>query len=63
MVMKRYPVSLKDWRAELKGGMQDNLATLLTVFRDVLVGVQMLHGQNVTHYDIKADNILLDEKR
>lgn len=62
IVMKKYPISLKEWRLELKGGMQDNLPTLLTIYRHVLQGIQMLHSQNVTHYDIKADNILLDEK-
>jgi len=34
----------------------------LTIYRDVLKSIQFLHNNNVTHYDIKADNILLDSK-
>lgn len=62
IVMKRYPASLKEWRLKQKGNWQDNLATYLSLYRDVLKGVQLLHSHNVTHYDIKADNILLDVK-
>lgn len=36
IVMKRYPISLKEWRAQQKGGLNDNLATYLSIYRDVL---------------------------
>jgi serine/threonine protein kinase len=58
--MKMYPVSLKDWRINQRGTWQDNLPVYLTIYKDVLKAVQLLHQNNVTHYDIKADNILLD---
>ena len=35
------------------------MPALLRVFKDVLDIVLLLHGQSVTHYDLKADNLLL----
>lgn len=42
--------------------MQKNpsLSTLLGIFKEILKVVKLLHHNSVTHYDIKADNILLD---
>ncbi|CAD8058754.1 unnamed protein product [Paramecium primaurelia] len=60
IVMKKYPLSLKEWRQQQKGFFQDNLGVYLSLYKEVLQAVQMLHNHNVTHYDIKADNILLD---
>lgn len=37
-----------------------HLSTILTIYYDVLKIVKTLHEQRVTHYDIKADNILLE---
>lgn len=62
LVMKKYPTSLKDWRLLQKRPWQENLPLYLTIYRDALKAVQFLHNNNVTHYDIKADNILLDYK-
>lgn len=61
IVMKKYQKSLKQWRAEQKGDWQTNLSVYLTIFRDVLKAVQLIHSHNVTHYDIKADNILIEK--
>lgn len=36
IIMKRYPSSLKQWRVKEKGTWQDNLATYLTLYKDVL---------------------------
>ncbi|KRW99809.1 Protein kinase-like domain [Pseudocohnilembus persalinus] len=62
IVMKKYQQSLKQWRKQQKGDWQENLITYLTIYREILKSVQLLHSNNVTHYDIKADNILLEIK-
>ncbi|CAD8067421.1 unnamed protein product [Paramecium sonneborni] len=61
IVMKKYPYSLKEWRQQQKGSLQENLGVYLSLYKQVLQAVQMLHHHNITHYDIKADNILLDD--
>lgn len=60
--MKKYPTSLKDWRLQQNRPWQENLPLYLTIYRDILKSVQFMHSSCVTHYDIKADNILLDYK-
>ena len=62
IVMKKYPVSLREWRNKQEGSWMDNLATYLTIYKDVLKTVSMLHSNNITHYDLKSDNVLLDYK-
>jgi serine/threonine protein kinase len=60
IVMKHYSTSLKAWRDELPGPYEDYLHIFLTLFREVLKSVQIIHKHNVTHYDLKCDNFLLD---
>ena len=63
IIMKRYPISLKQWRLkQKKDSFHDNLATYLSIYKEILKIIQLLHSNNITHYDIKADNILLDYK-
>ena len=62
IVMKKYPFSLKDWRQRQEGNWMDNLPTYLTIYRDILKAIAMFHSHNITHYDLKCDNILLDYK-
>lgn len=57
IVMKKYPFSLRQWRKMQKS---PSLSTLLGIFKEILKVVKLLHDNSVTHYDIKADNILLD---
>ena len=61
IVMKCYPTSLKQWRIQLKGTLEDHLPELLTVYREILKAVQTIHRHNVTHYDLKCDNILFED--
>lgn len=61
IVMKRYPISLKDWRNQLSGSIDDNIPKFLTMFREILKAVQIIHKHNVTHYDLKCDNVLLED--
>ena len=60
--MKKYPCSLKEWRVNQKRSWQEYLPLYLTIYRDILKSVKFLHDNNVIHYDIKADNILLDTR-
>ena len=36
------------------------LPTYLSIFKDVLHAVQIIHNNKITHYDLKCDNIVLD---
>ena len=60
IVMKRYPISLKKWRIEQKNSLKEMLPTYLSIFKDILQAVQIIHNNNTTHYDLKCDNIVLD---
>lgn len=60
IVMKRYKFSLKEWRKDQGKSLKENLSLYLSLYKDVLKAVELLHSNNVTHYDIKADNVFLD---
>ena len=59
IVMKKYDCSLRDWVLDLRDQSPLKLNQILKVFWDILQIVLLLHEKSVTHYDIKADNILL----
>ena len=59
IVMKRYDCSLRDWILGIKEQGHLKLPQILKVFWEILHIVLLLHEKSVTHYDIKADNILL----
>ena len=60
IVMKRYPISLKKWRIQQKQPLKEMLPTYLSIFKDILHAVQIIHNNKITHYDLKCDNIVLD---
>ena len=60
LVMKRYKHSFKEWRVSQDKDIKDNLSLYLSLYKDILIAVELLHSNNVTHYDIKADNVFLD---
>lgn len=60
LVMKRYPLSLRDWRLKQVGSMSDNISSYLHIFKQVLNAVEVTHNHSVTHYDLKCDNFLLE---
>ena len=62
IVMKRYTGSLRDWRLNQKPNIMENLSLYLSIYREVLKCCKIIHSHNVTHYDIKCDNILIDFK-
>lgn len=60
IVMKRYPMSLREWRLLQTSSFEDMLPTYLNIFKDILKAFSVIHNANTTHYDIKGDNIMLD---
>ena len=60
LIMKRYKHSLKEWRVNQSKSLKENLSLYLSLYKDILKAVELFHTNNVTHYDIKADNIFLD---
>ena len=60
--MKKYAGSLRDWRLKQSTAMQDNMSLYLSIYREILKCFKTIHSHNVTHYDIKGDNILIDFK-
>ena len=40
----------------------DNLSLYLSIYKEVLKAFKIIQSNNVTHYDIKCDNILIDFK-
>lgn len=59
IVMKKYDCSLRDWILKFKDNLPSKFKQILKLFWDVLHIILLLHQKSVTHYDIKADNILL----
>ncbi len=60
IVMKKYTCSLREWRSKQTGTLAENMQLYLHVFREVLSAVEVTHSHNVTHYDIKCDNFMLE---
>lgn len=60
IVMKKYPLSLRAWRLKEEKPIKKYLQLFLKIFMSILQAVKILHANNVTHYDLKCDNILVD---
>lgn len=60
IVMKKYTGSLTGWRNIQSASMHENLSLYLSIYREILKCFKTIHSHNVTHYDIKCDNILID---
>jgi serine/threonine protein kinase len=60
IVMKRYQMSLKQWREAQKGDLKDMLPTYLNIYKDILKAVSHIHSFKTTHYDLKCDNVVID---
>ena len=61
LVMKRYTCSLREWRLKQKQSLNESLTLYLNVFNQVLKAVKVTHQHNITHYDLKCDNFLLED--
>ena len=59
IVMKRYDCSLRDWVTKHKDSLPHKLPILLRIFWQLVQTLLLLHEKSVTHYDLKADNVLL----
>ena len=62
IVMRRYNCSLREWREKQTGSLNENIPLYLHVFKELLQAVEVTHSHNVTHYDLKCDNFMLDTK-
>lgn len=60
IVMKRYQMSLKEWRLKQNGTLNENLPVYLNIFKEVLKAVNTIHSYKTTHYDLKCDNVVID---
>jgi len=60
VVMRRYGNSLREWRLMQNDNFTENLPVYLHIYMEVLKAVDVIHAHNVTHYDLKCDNIMLD---
>ena len=60
IVMKRYSSSLRQWRLEQKESPFENLSLYLSIYKEFLKSLAKIHQHNITHYDIKCDNVFLD---
>ena len=61
IVMKKYRMSLKKWREGQPAGLQpEYLVLYLRIFLRVLLAIKCLHANNITHYDLKCDNLLIE---
>eukprot|EP01026_Neomeris_dumetosa_P033722 TRINITY_DN26980_c0_g1_i6.p1 TRINITY_DN26980_c0_g1~~TRINITY_DN26980_c0_g1_i6.p1 ORF type:complete len:673 (-),score=70.89 TRINITY_DN26980_c0_g1_i6:371-2389(-) len=67
LVMQHYKCSLKQWRQRRSevygndiGTITGSLRLYLNIFMMVLIAVEEIASQNVTHFDLKCDNILLE---
>eukprot|EP00931_Biecheleriopsis_adriatica_P056609 TRINITY_DN33547_c0_g1_i2.p1 TRINITY_DN33547_c0_g1~~TRINITY_DN33547_c0_g1_i2.p1 ORF type:complete len:961 (-),score=175.95 TRINITY_DN33547_c0_g1_i2:103-2985(-) len=63
IVMKYYASNLKKWRDSLPGTMTDHLPVLLAVFKQILKAVALLHKNDIVHYDLKCENIMIEMPR
>eukprot|EP00347_Sterkiella_histriomuscorum_P005241 403357349 len=60
IVQKRYACSLREWRLQQNKSLSENLSVYLSIFKEFLRSMQIIQSHNVTHYDIKCDNVLID---
>lgn len=60
IIMKRYTCSLRQWRLNQTKSLNENLSLYLSIYKEFLKSLMIVHSHNVTHYDIKCDNVLLD---
>jgi serine/threonine protein kinase len=60
IIMKKYQMSLKEWRGLQTKSLNDMMFIYLNIFKDILKAVSTIHFHKTTHYDIKCDNIVID---
>ncbi|CAL8469507.1 g9048 [Coccomyxa elongata] len=60
LVMRKYPTSLKAWRARITSPPAHHLRLYLHIFADIIAAKQVVAAANVVHFDLKCDNILLE---
>ena len=66
IVMRLYDCSLREWRLQHGDDIsvfQRNLKLYASVYLKFLKGLKIIHQSNITHYDIKCDNVMLTLKK
>lgn len=62
IVMRKYDCSLRGWRLQHGDDIsvfQRNLKLYASIYLKVLKGLKTIHQSNITHYDLKCDNVML----
>jgi len=62
LVLHSYQCSLRSWREQQKGPLTRNVLLYMWIFERCALAVQALHQRCIAHFDIKCDNILLEQK-
>jgi len=60
--MKKYSCSLGEWRRGQGDSIdvfKNNLGLYVSIYNKVLRSLKTIHSHNVTHYDLKCDNVLI----
>jgi len=60
IVMKRYKTSLKSWRSKQTKGLDENIILYLNIYSEILNISKFFSESMVNHFDIKADNFLIE---
>lgn len=65
IVQRLYAASMKQWREFHMSGAPSSasLPLYLNVYEDALSAIEAIHSMGVAHFDIKADNFLLELKQ
>ncbi|KAG9390343.1 Protein kinase domain [Carpediemonas membranifera] len=62
VVMRRYASSVRSWREKRDPNFMPDLLLYLMTYRDIIKACRELALRGVNHFDLKCDNILMDDR-